>query len=79
MEVEVLSAIDEIIDDSTLPRTVRECLDRVRTVLNQEEDWEVTKDSVIQLLEQVTRDPNMPMFTRTQIWSVVTMLELKTE
>ncbi|MBR9678434.1 MAG: hypothetical protein GOU97_04060 [Nanoarchaeota archaeon] len=74
--MDAVTAINEIMDDSTLPRTVRECLDKVRTTLNKEEDWEATKDEVIQMLEKVTRDPNMPTYTRTQIWSIVTTLEL---
>lgn len=76
--MEVMSTINELMNDSTLPKGVKECLCEVKVTLREDGDWEVVKDSAIQLLEQATRDPNLPTFTRTQIWSIVTRLESKT-
>ena len=73
---EVNRLLDEINNDRTVPRNVKECLKRAREDLNNEKlDATVRISSAISLLDEVANDPNMPIYARTQVWNIVSMLE----
>jgi hypothetical protein len=42
---------------------------------NSDNTPEVRISTAIHILDEIINDPNMPMYTRTQIWNVVSMLE----
>jgi uncharacterized protein (UPF0147 family) len=71
----VLATIDEIVEDRTVPKNIRETLKNVKECIDSKEDKEIAKDKAIQLLDNVNSDPNMPVYTRTQIWNIISMLE----
>ncbi len=73
---EVLALLKEIEVDRTVPRNVRSAVLDVKQNLNNtmlEEDIRV--NNAISILDEVSNDPNIPIYTRTQIWTVVSMLE----
>lgn len=73
---QVLSLMDTIIADRTVPRNIRKIVEDSKNALTGNEKSEELKISTaIQFLDEVTNDPNMPLYTRTQIWNVVSMLE----
>jgi len=39
-------------------------------------DWDVRVSTAISILDEITNDPNIPSYTRTQIWNIVTMMEM---
>ncbi|HLD48861.1 MAG TPA: UPF0147 family protein, partial [archaeon] len=40
---------------------------------------DVRINTAISLLEEISNDPNIPIYTRTQIWNIVSMLEVMNE
>jgi len=36
---------------------------------------ELKISAAVSTLDEIINDPNMPMYTRTQIWNIVSMLE----
>lgn len=77
MEVmEVMDLFDELVDDRGIPKNIREAVVQARTNLNCC-DFEVSVrvDKAIEILDDISNDINLPVFARTQIWSIISMLE----
>ena len=73
---QAIALLDEIIQDRTVPRNIREAAQKSKESLeNKELDLAVKVDRVIQYMEEVSDDPNMPIYTRTQIWNIISLLE----
>jgi uncharacterized protein (UPF0147 family) len=73
---EAISMLSEVCEDRTVPRNIREtCNTAVNILQDKRKELNVKVDSVRQLLDRVSEDPNIPMYTRTQIWNVVSLLE----
>jgi uncharacterized protein (UPF0147 family) len=73
---QVIAILDMIISDRTVPRNIKKMAEDSKSALSANGTSEELKISTaIHLLDEVTSDPNMPLYTRTQIWNVVSMLE----
>jgi len=77
MDIETINKLlDEINGDRTVPRNIRSLIEEAKNDLNDEEkDMEVRINSTISILDNVSNDPNIPIYTRTQVWNIVSMLE----
>jgi len=72
----VVKLLEEVINDRTVPRNIREAVRRAKECLMEEgKDLAVRADEAIQILEEVSSDLNLPIYTRTQIWNAISMLE----
>ena len=72
-----MELLDRIINDRTVPKNIRKSAEDSKNVLNSNDVPEVKFSTVIHMLDEIINDPNMPMYTRTQIWNVVSILEEK--
>ena len=73
---QIISLLETILGDRTVPKNIRKVIEDSKTALASGEKSEELKISTaIHLLDEVTNDPNMPLYTRTQIWNAVSMLE----
>jgi hypothetical protein len=68
--------LNMIADDNTTPRNIR------RTAKNAADMLDELSLSVaaraansISVLEDISQDPNMPMYSRTRIWNAISVLE----
>lgn len=73
----VAEILQQIADDRTVPRNIRAVADESLNALAGEGSVNLRISTAISLLDDIINDPNMPMYTRTQIWNVVSMLEQK--
>ena len=71
---EVISTLTELLEDSTLPRSVRQTIERTLTTLQQSPD-RVSVSRALSLLEEVADNINMQPDHRSQLFNVVSMLE----
>jgi len=73
----IIKLLAGIIEDRTVPRNIRAAAEEARKELTEKTDnsWDIRLSSAISVLDDITNDPNMPMYTRTQIWNIVSMLE----
>jgi len=72
----IIPLIQQIADDRTVPRNIREkCISSVKTLNDNNIELSVRINTVISDLDEVANDPNIPMYTRTQVWNIVTALE----
>ncbi len=73
---QAIYALQELIDDSSTPRALREKITSVMTVLNQNTEKSIKVSKAINQLENVTEDSNLQPFTRTQLFNIVSLLEV---
>jgi len=72
-----IKLLTEIIGDRTVPRNIRAAVEEAKKKLESDDiDFDVRLSSAISILDEITNDPNIPMYTRTQIWNIVSMLEM---
>ena len=72
----VAELLKDIVDDRTVPRNIRtKCEDSIETLKSDKEAEAVRISTVISTLDEISNDPNIPMYTRTQIWNIVSALE----
>ena len=73
---QIIPMLQQVAADRTVPRNIpTKVEDSVRVLQDQKADIKVRATTVISELDEVSNDPNIPMYTRTQIWNIVTALE----
>jgi len=74
--LEVLDTLTQIEQDSTVPKNVRSKIKYAFVVLEKEgKPLSIRIDESIQELDELSDDPNIPSYTRTQIWNILSILE----
>ncbi len=74
----VMRLLDEIINDRTVPKNIRAAAEESKNNLNNDgENMELRISMAIHILDEIINDPNMPLYARTKIWNVVSVLEQK--
>lgn len=71
----VVEILDRIVNDRTVPRNIRNAVESAKNELNGKKPDELKISTAISVLDDITNDPNMPLYTRTQIWNAVSLLE----
>lgn len=74
---QVFVLLDQIMNDRTVPKNIRAAAEQSKNVLGSKDSPEVRISTAVNILDEIINDPNMPVYTRTQIWNVVSMLEEK--
>lgn len=68
--------LDEIANDKSVPRNVRNAVINAKTDLaNEKLDIEIRISSAISILDEVANDINLPPYSRTHVWNIVSRLE----
>lgn len=74
---QIIPLLQQITEDRTVPRNIKEKIVQSVTVLkNDKEAVSIRINTVISTLDEISNDPNIPMYTRTQIWNIVSALEV---
>lgn len=73
---EAIETLNQIIGSSSTPKTIKKSItDLIEDLNNEEYSLSVRAANTISLLDDVTQDPNMPSYVRTQLWQAVSKLE----
>ena len=73
---ELIKELIEINSDNGIPKNVRLKISGAILALQQEDKEDSIKaNKALQELDEISNDPNMPSYTRTQIWNIVSQLE----
>jgi len=71
-----LETLTQIAESGTTPKTIKKSIMELITELNSTEySLSVRAANAISMLDDVTQDPNMPSYVRTQLWQAVSKLE----
>jgi len=73
---EAIETLNQIVSSNSTPKTIKKSItDLIVDLNNQEHSLSVRAANTISLLDDVTQDPNMPSYVRTQLWQAVSKLE----
>ena len=73
---EAVDILNLIISTNSTPKTIKKSItDVVADLVKEEYSLSVRAANTISLLDDVTQDPNMPSYVRTQLWQAVSKLE----
>ena len=72
-----ISILSMISEDRTTPRNIRRVAKNALDMLAGDTMTRAVKAAnVISILDDISQDPNMPPYTRTRIWNIVSLLEV---
>ena len=72
--------LEQIKNDRTVPKNVRNSIEIAQSdLIDKSKDTLVKINSAISILEEASNDTNIPTYTRTQIWNIISMLEVLNE
>jgi len=73
---EAIDTLSQIVASSSTPKTIKKSIsDLIKNLIEEESALSVRAANTISLLDDVTQDPNMPSYVRTQLWQAVSKLE----
>lgn len=68
--------LTKIVNDASVPRNIRRVATEAINQLNVKNlSAGVRAANAIQVLDEISQDPNMPVHTRIAIWNIVSLLE----
>ena len=71
-----IDTLNQIVASSSTPKTIKKSIsDLIVEFKNEEFALAVRAANTISLLDDVTQDPNLPSYVRTQLWQAVSKLE----
>ena len=71
-----IQMLQQIMEDSTIPRNIRRVADETRRVLmDNGKSIGLRAATAISIIDEISNDPNMPVHARTRIWQLVSQLE----
>tara|TARA_Y100000310_G_scaffold332510_1_gene408233 strand:- start:2880 stop:3125 length:246 start_codon:yes stop_codon:yes gene_type:complete len=74
--LEIKDLIEQIEEDSTVPKSIKLRMKQACLLLEDNNfAISVRVDKSLQCLDELEEDPNIPAYTRTQIWNIVSRLE----
>lgn len=71
----VVSVLDELKEDATVPKNVRMKIEHTIKILNGDTEMHIKVSKVLNELEEIAEDVNLEPYTRTQIWDAISGLE----
>lgn len=73
---QAMAILNRVAEDNTTPRNIRRTAKQASDLLIDESlTLAARAANAIDILDQISQDPNMPMYTRTRIWNVISVLE----
>jgi len=73
---EAIDTLNQIVTSSSTPKTIKKSIsDLIKNLTEEDSALSVRAANTISLLDDVTQDPNMPSYVRTQLWQAVSKLE----
>jgi uncharacterized protein (UPF0147 family) len=73
---EVVEVVKELCTEKSIPKNVRSVLEEIQELLlDNHKELAVKVNSASQMIENISLDPNISSFARTQIWELSSILE----
>ena len=73
---EAIDTLNLIVSTNSTPKTIKKAVtDLVVDLVKEGDSLSVRAANTISLLDDITQDPNMPSYVRTQLWQAVSKLE----
>ena len=77
MEIKsIIEALSELQEDSSVPKNIKLQIKETISTLESDEDISIRINRALNRLEEIADDSNMQPYTRTQLFNVVSLLEM---
>ena len=74
--VDAKEILSSIVQDHSVPKNIRRAAKKAYDGLDDEADPEnVRANLAISVLDEISQDPNCPVYCRTKIWQIVSIFE----
>lgn len=71
-----IQRMNDLQEDDDVPTNVKDDLDRcIEALRDEDEDFSVRINTATSILDEISNDPNIAQYTRTEIWNIASMLE----
>ena len=74
--MQIVEALKELKEDSTVPKNIKTRIDSMIEMLKGDVEESIKVSKVMHEIEEITEDANIQPYTRTQIFNVVSLLEM---
>ena len=71
----VISSLNEIKDDISVPRNVRIKIETIIGTLKEDLELLIKINKALNELDGISTDVNLHAYTRTQVWNIMSVLE----
>ncbi|MBN2567640.1 UPF0147 family protein [Candidatus Woesearchaeota archaeon] len=72
----ILDALSDLLGDGTVPRNIKSKIEDIMRTLNGADEISMRVNKALQQLDEISDDTNIQAYTRTQLWNVVSLLEM---
>ncbi|MCX8158505.1 MAG: UPF0147 family protein [Candidatus Diapherotrites archaeon] len=72
---QIIEMMDEVINDFSVPKNIRATIEDAKNKIKDIKSFDVNASAAIYALQDITNDINMPVHTRTEIWTIISSLE----
>ncbi|MHA1264554.1 MAG: UPF0147 family protein [Candidatus Helarchaeota archaeon] len=74
---QVIFILTSISEDTSVPRNIRRAANESIAAMEDEsiESLAIRASNAISILDEISQDPNCPLYARTKIWNAVSVLE----
>jgi len=74
---QVIQILTSISEDTSVPRNIRRAANEAIASMEdeREESLAIRASNGISILDEISQDPNCPLYARTKIWNAVSVLE----
>lgn len=72
----IIQMLQELHDEAELPKNVKEKISSTIAILNEDAELSIKASKAIHNLEEIADDANIPPYNRTQIFNLISALEV---
>lgn len=73
---QAIQVMETIVNDRMTPRNIRRVISQgIETLQSEKLSLAARAVQVIEALDEIMQDPNMPLYARTKLWQIISYLE----
>ena len=73
--IETIERLQELEEDSNIPKNIKIKIKNIMNILKEDKESSIKTNKALSELDEISNDPNLEAYTRTQIWNIVSILE----
>lgn len=72
---DIISLLESVLNDRGVPKNVKGSIEEALEILHKPKSDNVRIAEAVSILDEITTDPNLSVYTRTVLWDAVSKLE----
>ena len=72
---ETIEKLQELEDDINIPKNIKIKIKSIIDILKEDTEFSIKVHKALNELDEISNDPNLEPYTRTQVWNIVSILE----